>query len=430
MKKVLFILIFLGTVISLFPQVLNIEKANDLYSRGMANYETGHYDSLIYYLKEALTLRKNHPRILYNLAAGYALNGNKSEATDILNKIADMKLYYPVEQDSDFVSIMRSDAFNSVMKKFDDNLLPIINSTTAFNLREKGLLTEGIAYDRQTNKFFVSSVHKRKILEYQKNGKILIFNSGSDSLLGIFGMHADYKHRFLWAVGGAIKNIQDYNDNMKGESLLYQFNLDSGKLLTKFEPPEKDRDHLLGDLTLDSNGNVFVSDSRNNAIYKLTLNGKEMETFVSPGNFISLQGIALTDNDSILFAADYSQGIFKISLKDKSATLMLNKTETTLLGIDGLYCYKNDLIAIQNGVKPQRILRIVPDKARTMLYDYQVLEANNPKFDEPTLGVIVENEFYFIANSQWRRFNEDGTIFPDAELDYPLVLKIDLNAIE
>ena len=137
----------------------------------MKFYESKDYDSLIYYLKSALVLRPDHPAILYNLAAGYARNGNPSRAIRNLNKIADMKLYYPVQKDSDFFSLRYTDDFAKIQKKFADNLVPIVNSKVAFRLDEKGLLTEGLAYDRATHRFFISSVHKRKIVEYSKSVK-------------------------------------------------------------------------------------------------------------------------------------------------------------------------------------------------------------------------------------------------------------------
>ena len=184
---------------------------------------------------------------------------------------------------------------------------------------------------------------------------------------------------------------------------------------------------MFGDLTTDSRGNVFISDSRFNVIYKFSPEENILETFIPPGSFVSLQGIVLTDNDSLLFVADYSQGILKVNMTNKSIELLSNNTSTTLLGIDGLYYFKGRLIATQNGINPQRILSLKPDDSLSSLINYDILESNNPEFDEPTLGVIVGNAFYFISNSQWSGFKDDGTIFPDDKLAFPLILKLKLN---
>ncbi len=425
--NILKFIIIAAAIIPLYPQVANVEKSNSYYSRAMDYYEQKNYDSLIYYMNKALKLRPNHPRILYNLAAGYALNGNKPEALKILDKIAGMKLQYPIQDDSDFASLKNSAAFNKILEKFKDNMLEISNSESAFRLPEKGLLTEGIAFDEATGKFFISSVHKRKIAERDADGTARKFNSDADTLLGIFGQRADSKHRKLWAAGSAIKFMKDYNDHLKGMSILYEFDLDSGRLLNTYDPPGKEKEHLFGDLTIDSKGNVFVSDSKTNEIYKLSAGEKKLETFIPSGNFVSLQGLDFNDDDSLLFAADYSQGIFKLNRNTRSVVPIRNKSGTTLLGIDGLYFYGGNLIAIQNGVNPQRIILLELNSDNTSIYNYKILESNNPLFDEPTLGVIAGNSFYYIANSQWSRFNKNGTIFPDEELEYPLIMQLDLD---
>jgi hypothetical protein len=52
----------------------------------------------------------------------------------------------------------------------------------------------------------------------------------------------------------------------------------------------------------------------------------------------------------------------------------------------------------------------------------RVLAMNHPDFDEPTLGVMVGRDFYFVANSQYRRVGADGTL-DRAHLLKPVVLK-------
>ncbi len=427
MKSLITFFIFCCIAVQSFPQVSKTMEADRLYEKAMKYYESGNYDSLAAGLEQASKMQSDHPGILYNLAAAYALDGRPENAVAALDRIAEMKLYFPVKQDSDFKSVYNSDLFILVQKKFEENLLPVTNSSTAFVLKEKGLLTEGLAFDPLTGRFFISSVHKKKIIEYDRNQLSRQFNKNTGSLEGIFGMKADDKNRILWAAGGAIKFMEGYDDSQKGNTFLYKFSLDDGQLLQTYQPPEKGEDHLFGDLTIDPTGGVYVSDSRSNAIYKLTADGTGLETFIPSGYFLSLQGIAFNDDGSSLFAADYSQGIFRISVKERTVQFLENQTSTTLLGIDGLYFYKGTLIATQNGVNPHRVIRLNIGSDSNSIEDYQILESNNPLFDEPTLGAIDNNYFYFISNSQWARFDKSGSIFPDERLDYPRILKIKLD---
>jgi len=54
-----------------------------------------------------------------------------------------------------------------------------------------------------------------------------------------------------------------------------------------------------------------------------------------------------------------------------------------------------------------------------------VVERGHPDFGEPTLGVVVGNAFYFVANSQYGAFAEDGTL-DEAKLRPPLILRASL----
>lgn len=54
-----------------------------------------------------------------------------------------------------------------------------------------------------------------------------------------------------------------------------------------------------------------------------------------------------------------------------------------------------------------------------------VLARSLPEFDEPTLGVVVGNEFFLVANSHWNRFDAEANL--PAELTGPIVLKLSLD---
>jgi hypothetical protein len=97
-----------------------------------------------------------------------------------------------------------------------------------------------------------------------------------------------------------------------------------------------------------------------------------------------------------------------------------------LIGIDGLYFYRGSLIAIQNGTRPHRVVRISLSADLKRAEGLTILEANNPLFDEPTLGVVVRDDFYYVANSQWGAFDRAGLIASPEKLRETLILKTKL----
>jgi hypothetical protein len=96
------------------------------------------------------------------------------------------------------------------------------------------------------------------------------------------------------------------------------------------------------------------------------------------------------------------------------------------LGIDGLYWLDAKLIGIQNGMDPARVLRLTLGPKGDRLTQAEVLERAHPLHADPTLGTIVGRDLYYIANSQWERFGEDGTDAAPDSLKPPTVLRLRL----
>ena len=156
----------------------------------------------------------------------------------------------------------------------------------------------------------------------------------------------------------------------------------------------------------------------------------EIELFLEDPAFGSPQGLAFSGDEQHLFMADYGTGLFDIDVKTRKVAHLAPVSGATLLGIDGLYFYKGGLIGVQNGVTPQRLVRVALSRDLSRAERLEVMEANNPVFLEPTLGVLVKDTFYFIANSQWPLIDENGKLAAEDKLQDPVVLKIKLDARE
>ena len=406
----------------------NYKKSAGYEKLAVNNYLNKNYALFLSNMKKADEFRHNHPRILYNLAAAYSLNNDKKNAFVELQKLVDMKLYYPVEKDSDFAASWHDADFINIVKGFNKNLVPEGNSKTAFTYPEKDLITESVVYDSAENKFYLSSIYRKKIVWIDESGKTGNFKSeGEDGLWSVFGIKIDPVRRILWACTGAIEQMKGYNPDDLGKTAVFKYNIDSKKLINKYELNGTEYNHLFGDLTLGSKGDVYVSDSRFNAVYKIPAGSDSMEVYMEPGRFVSLQGLDLSADQKSLFLSDYALGIFKINLDKKTIEQINTPSNFTALGIDGLYFYKNSLIATQNGINPQRVVRIYLNDNLDRMEKYSILDSNNPYFDEITLGVIERNDFYYIANSQWGSFDKQGSIFPAEKLKEPRILKITLD---
>lgn len=379
-------------------------------------------------LQKALELRPNHPRILYNLSGAYALNGKPVQAVDTLEKVAAMGLDYPAEKDSDFDSIKESAAFTRILMQFAANRKPLAPSISAFTIPQTGLIAEGIAYDPAAKDFFISSVHQRKIMRVRPDGKTTDLATAADGLWSVFGMRVDTQRHRLWVCTSAMPQMEGFDPAKDAnQAAILAIDLRGKDPVKRYPLPDRTQPHVFGDLVIAANGDVYVSDSGKPAIFVLRKNSEALEPFAQDERFSNLQGLTLSEDARTLFVADYGNGIFSVDLTTKRVELLTAPAKATLLGIDGIYWSNAGLIGIQNGVSPQRIVRLALNRDRTAFTSWQVIEANHPAHDDITLGVTVGRDLYYIANAQWYAMGDDGKFNEKVPLKETVVLRLPLS---
>jgi tetratricopeptide (TPR) repeat protein len=128
--------------------------------RAAEAYKAKDYPSAIENFKKAAEIIPDHPTLLYNLACMYALAGRKNEALASLSQVADMGLILPAQKDTDLDAIKDTPEFNLIIKHMEASRAPVIRSSNAFVIHERGLITEGLAYDpvEETAKFVALTV--------------------------------------------------------------------------------------------------------------------------------------------------------------------------------------------------------------------------------------------------------------------------------
>jgi hypothetical protein len=75
---------------------------------------------------------------------------------------------------------------------------------------------------------------------------------------------------------------------------------------------------------------------------------------------------------------------------------------------DGLYWYRDGLIAVQGIPTLQRVVRYALTADGTGITSSAVIERGQPVVHQPTTGVLVGSRFYYIANSQYGRLGDRG----------------------
>ncbi len=324
-----------------------------------------------------------------------------------------------MESDEDLAAVWRSSEFEGVVKKLAALRAPVASSSVAFRLPEKDLVTEGIAHDPRTGAFFVSSVHHRKIVRRAPDGKVSDFVAeGRDGIEAVLALRVDPDRRLLWACSAAVPEITGWTRASKARPRSSRSTSTPEKLVRRAELPRDTArgKRALNDLTVLANGDVYATDSQSSGVYRLRSKGGPPEVFVAPGVFRSPQGIAPSRDGKRLWIADYGLGIWAVDLATGARTPLSAPDDVPLIGVDALLARDNELVVTQNGIRPKRVVRA------------DILEMNTPELEEPTLGVLVGKDFYYVANAQWDAFGADGRIFPPEKLHEPTILKVFLTA--
>jgi sugar lactone lactonase YvrE len=366
------------------------------HAAGQAS-EAKDYVKLRETLRELKPLLPGNPRIVHSLAASNALLGDALAALAGLRNLAGMGLVYDFAADADFTSLRKSREFAEIVQRVDDNKKPVSHSTSSFKLAGRDLIPEDIAYDPKTSRFFVSSVRQSKIIAVLGETDSRDFAKADWPVLAL---RVDSRRRYLWAATGWLPHCERCNKADEDKSALLAFDLDSGALRQRVESPVKG---LLGDMTISRAGEIFVSEGIHGAVLRLRPGANRLERIDMPGEFPSPQTPALSSDEKTLYVPDYARGIAAITLATGRVTWLQPADDIALSGIDGLYVYRGSFLAVQNGTTPARIVRFSLD-----LRQQEVLEANTPALGEPTHGTIVGNTFYFIANSGWDQYDDDG----------------------
>lgn len=372
-------------------------------------------------MEAAAALRPDFPRILVNLAAAQLANEQPDEALATLEKLAALGAHSPVDKSPEFVALRPRKEFQAVVKKLAANLYPKGAGDIAFSIPGMTGVIEGIAWREKTGEFFLGDAHHRGVWvrtpaakdSKNKDAKIRRFTPEGEELWGVLGLAVDEANGVLWAATSAVPAMAGFTQQQEGTAGLAEIDLATGEVKRVVPVVRKEGDkysHVLGDLALGPDGTVYLPDSGGPMVWRLPPGGTVLEIVVQSAEFMSLQGIAVARDGSALFLADHANGLLRVDLGSLVVSPLEAPANTTLIGIDALVRAPNgNLIAVQNGLRPNRVLRIALDAGGEAVTGVTVLESAHLNMPAPALGCVATGgAFFFVGNAGWIRFDEAG----------------------
>jgi len=399
-------------------------KANEAFEK--EDYKAG-----AEILKTVYSINPEDDLIINFIAESYAMVGDDASLLLWLRRLLAVSpcfFHFPENRPS----IVKSREYRKLAQLAAKGIRPHA-SEVAFMLGEKDLIPEGIAYDPLDQVFFLSSLHKRKIVRVRPrtaNQPAIVedFTSqGQDGLYSTLGMKVDAERRVLWVCSAAESFMMRYSEADAGKAALFKYDLSTRRLIRKYEigpnPP-----HLLNDLALNAEGDVFITDIASGEIFTVLHDKDVLEVFIPSGRFTAPNGIAISSEGGKLFISDMPFGVYAVDVKTKLSARLPQSVGISPSGSDGLYFYKNSLIGIVNIVSERegRVARFYLDDSAESITRGAVLDCNHPVYQWPTTGVVVGDSLFYIANSQYGSFDNEHRTFPQSKLRKVVVMKLKL----
>ena len=290
-------------------------------------------------------------------------------------------------------------------------------------LPDADMISEDVAYDAGRGRFLVSSVHRGGIVVVANGRATTLVEPRADGTWGMFALGVDSARGTLWATTAALPIAAGYSPADSGRSALMKYDVRTGASRGRYEAPDSGA-HVLGDLVVGGSGAVYVSDGLGGGVYALTLGRDSLRLLVPRGSFASPQTPALSSDGATLFVPDYSIGIAAVDVATGRITWLTHSDSLALTGIDGMYRVGRDLIAVQNGLEPNRIMRLGLDPSMRHVVRATTI-ARGPAARSLTHATVSRGWLYFLARSGWERAADDGTMTaaPSAA-DAPVIARV------
>lgn len=286
-KLVLVIIFFIFFILLLIPNsffslaqenpnqpVYNIDDINSLaaFKSGMINYNNALYQKAIFYFKKALSYKSKNFLARYMLGFSYYKSGFLQNALFEWETLKSFGF-----NDNLFLNMLESIYFQegNFLGKILAKKFTIYQQMNGVSLSKNFFLWPmGIDIDNK-NRIFLTG--------HRSNNVLLVRNGKVDKSLTPFGVSLGYPFDIAFDKRFDFVYVSDYKNN-----IIYKLNF-NGKILKKIGIDFKDNQKLNGPagICTDLAGNIYVVDQGNNRIVKINSNGEFVFSFGKIGKELS-----------------------------------------------------------------------------------------------------------------------------------------------
>ncbi len=385
----------------------SVPQLQQLADKAYSQKQTRAYIKILEQLHQ---LRPLDTEYMYRLALAYSLVDNKREAYDLMLLLQQQGAAYDFNTSDDSKNIRGTEVYEYINDLMVEASTPAGVAENVLTLSKDIVLPEGIDWDPINNTFLIGTISDGKVLRVSEDGKYstLFQADAGNGMWSIFDIKVDQQRKIFWVSSAALSMFKNYKPGDYGRSALFKFDLQSGKLLERFPMALDGNPHSFANMALAEDGSVYIADSQTPVIYILKPGDKSPKLFATFPKLLSIRSLVLNKENTYLYISDYSKGLFLLNLELGQVRQPIMSDTLNTSGIDGMYQWNNSLVIIQNGFKPNRVMRLQLDDAGVEITEVAALAVAQPVFDNPNFGVLRGDWLYYFANSHWGSLDRSG----------------------
>jgi hypothetical protein len=355
---------------------------------------------------KAGTFIPDSPSLFLLRAQAYLAENRKGEAHDQLVAYEKRGYVLDIQKNPDLAAVWDSDleALQTANTRAVGQIHPAAN-LTGFVLGE-GLASGG-------DRLYLSGVRNGSVMVVSADGAKPLMNFRPGVAAYGLGVHDGN----LWAATAASRETKGFEAKADVRSKVVVINPANGAIVNSFADTTKAR--TFGHMLL-GRDDLYVADTDHGEILRLNGYAGTFQVLIPEGYFDTPEAMAENADASVLVVSDFIAGLYRIDLAKGTLTHIKPPEGASLLGLSQLVRDGNDLIGVETGFKPNRVVRLHMSPDWTAVDSEEVLLRSDDTLAQPTGGVLEDGHFIFIANSQWNNLDARGN--PLSESPEPLVI--------
>ncbi len=370
------------------------------------------------------TVRPDDGLLVYYEAMTQAQLGDRAAALTALRSLLGRRLGLIPAAGLGFDDLWKDDEFQAVLRQLEAEEPRTPDAPEAVRLPKSAarLIPEGVAWDEAGQRFLIGSIARHKIVAVDRQGRMKEFSKPRDGLDEVLGLAVDAKRNRLYAVV-----TRGFDPEARPANAVVSYDLRRGRKLLRFEVAAAGQ---LNDVAVAPDGTVYASDSAAGSVFRMKPGARGFELVGEAGSAAGANGLAVAPDGRLYVTM--STGIGLLGLTEEGKIGRLPQPDSLVTGcLDGLYWHQagaaGDLVGVQNGCNPGRVIRIHLAGDGRRIESVQVLQSHHhPAFHEPTTGAIVGSALYVLANSYIAAYQPDR-IENESALTPPVLVAVPLD---